>query len=162
MYAIQEKYFDIIRDVENNEGELTPDMEKALEINEDEKEAKALAYIQRIDEANGYVDRLTKEIARLTKKKKSQQALVERLKGTLVDSVTLMGEYSTGFYSVGVRTSQAVNILDESKLPAEYVTTEEKTKVDKTAIKRDIKAGTVIDGAEILENKSLSLGTPKK
>ena len=75
MHAIQEKYFDIIRDVENNEGELTPDMEKALKINEDEKESKALAYIQRISEGDGYVDRLSTEIARLTKIKKSEQVL---------------------------------------------------------------------------------------
>ena len=80
----------------------------------------------------------------------------------MVDSVTLMGEYNTGFYKVGVRVSQSVNILDEDKIPVAYKTTEEKVKVDKAALKRDIKSGLVISGAEILENKSLSIGAPKK
>ena len=113
LYAIQEDYVDIIRDVEENDGELTADIESALAINEEEREAKALAYIQRIDEETAFIDRVSKEITRLTKMKKTKQNLVDRLKGTLVDSVILFGEYNTGLYKVGTRTSQSIYVFDE-------------------------------------------------
>ncbi len=123
---------------------------------------KALCYIQKIDEETAFIDRVKKEIDRLTKMKKSSESLVSRLKLNLVDSVNVFGEYDTGLYKVGVRVSKAVNIMDEGSIPNEFKTTESNVKIDKTAIKKAIGVGEIVEGAVIVENKSLSLGKPKK
>ena len=162
MYKIQDDYIDILSQVEEGEGELTPELEEALKINEEEKEAKALAYIQRIEEEGVFIDRVKKEINRLKEIQKRSQNLVDRLKGNLVDSVTLFGEYNTGFYSVNTRTSKSVNILEEGNVPEAYKTKTETIKVDKTAIKKAIESGESVDGAEIVESKNVSIGKLKR
>ena len=162
MYKIQDDYFDIINQVEELEGELTPELEEALKINEEDREAKSLAYIQKIQEKEDFIDRIANEIKRLQAMKKSEMRDVDWLKSTLVNSVQLFGEYDTGLYRVKTRTSKSVNIIDENKVPTQFKTTEQTTKLDKTAIKKAIDAGDDVAGAEVVENKSLSLGKPKK
>ena len=160
MYAIKDDNYDIIDEVESLDGELTPDLEARLKINEEEREEKSLAYIQKIEEKESYVERLDKEIKRLTQMKKNEQRSIDFLKGSLVHSVGLFGEYDAGFYRVKTRTSQSVNILDEAEVSDQFKKAEEKVKIDKTAIKKAINSGDYVPGAEIVENHSLSLGKP--
>lgn len=162
MYKIQDDYINILSQVEAGEGELTPDLEKDLKINEEEKEAKALAYIQFIEEEGVFIERVKKEINRLKEIQKRSQNLVDRLKENLVNSVSLFGEYNTGFYSVNTRTSKSVNILEESSIPDVYKTKYETLKVDKGAIKKAIESGESVYGAEVVESKNISIGKIKR
>jgi len=162
LYKIQDDYIDILSQVEDGEGELTPELEESLKINEEEKEAKSLAYIQRIEEESVFVERVKKEINRLKEIQKRSESFVDRLKGNLVESVNLFGEYNTGFYRVNTRVSKSVNILEESKVPDTYKTKTETIKIDKSAIKRAIEGGDEVLGAEIVKNKNISIGKLKR
>ncbi|MBO5372143.1 MAG: siphovirus Gp157 family protein [Lachnospiraceae bacterium] len=65
-------------------------------------------------------------------------------------------KFSTDKVVVSFRKTSSVNVTDVSKLPEQYLKHVEPT-ADKTAIKAAIKAGTVIDGAEIVEGQSISI-----
>ena len=60
-----------------------------------------------------------------------------------------------GLHKLSLRSSQAVEIIDESKIPNEYIKV--KTEVDKSAIREALLHGEVIEGAELKQNQSLTI-----
>jgi len=157
LYHVNEDYISIITEIENAEGEITPEQDKALSINKAELEEKTESYIEAINRKEAYIDRISKELERLGKVKKRQQSSIDRMKGKLIDAVTIFGEYDAGLYSVKTQDSKSVSILDESKIPKQFIVTEEKSKIDKTAIKKAINDGELVNGAVITVNKNLKI-----
>lgn len=83
LYDIQEDYSRIIADLQECDGELTPEMEFALAINRDELENKAEAYALRILDFNGQAELVKAEMIRLATRAKQYEATAERLKETI-------------------------------------------------------------------------------
>lgn len=48
-----------------------------------------------------------------------------------------------------------MNITDEARIPNNYIKVE--TKIDKESLKRDLKAGLVIEGAELITNRNIQV-----
>lgn len=65
-------------------------------------------------------------------------------------------KYKSAKVSVSFRKSEAVNILDMSKIPEQYLKVAEPT-ADKIGIKNALKAGEVINGAELVENQNIQI-----
>lgn len=65
-------------------------------------------------------------------------------------------KYKSAKVSVSFRKSEAVNILDMSQIPEQYLKIAEPT-ADKTGIKNALKAGEVIAGAELVENQNIQI-----
>ena len=61
----------------------------------------------------------------------------------------------TGLHKIFFRSSQAVNITNEAHIPSNYIKVE--TSVDKVSLKRDLAAGMIIEGAELVTNKSIQI-----
>lgn len=55
------------------------------------------------------------------------------------------------------RKSESVNITNENAIPNEYKKEKVEISVDKTALKKDIKSGKIIDGAEIVVNINMQV-----
>ena len=66
-----------------------------------------------------------------------------------------MDKAEIGLNKLSFRTSTAVNIIDECKIPNQYVKVE--TSIDKMALKKDLQAGMVIEGAELVTNRNLQI-----
>ena len=65
-----------------------------------------------------------------------------------------INKIDTNLGRISLRRSPAsVQILDESKIPNLYKTTEVIHKVDKARIKKELQNGKHIDGTELVENK---------
>lgn len=98
------------------------------------------------------------EIERVTAKKKSAENAIDRMKTALLNFMKMSGQkkVSAGTFTVSTATSQSVNIIDESKLPQEYLIAQP-PKVDKAGIKKAISGGAVIDGAEIIVNEGVRI-----
>jgi hypothetical protein len=64
-------------------------------------------------------------------------------------------KYDLGLHKLSFRNSTAVNITDETHIPAEYIIVE--TKVDKMKLKEALKNGEEIKGAELVTNKSIQI-----
>lgn len=114
---------------------------------------KVESYCQIIKQLQTDADNFKSEIDRLTARKKSAEAGADRMKNALLFYMTSSGQdkVKAGTFSVSTAKTQAVNIIDESKLPAEFLIAQP-PKVDKAGIKNAIKSGQLIDGAEIVEN----------
>lgn len=83
LYDIQAQHAALVSELLESEGELTPELEMDLSINEDELEVKAEGYALRILEFNGQADFIDAEIKRLQSRKSQLDKTAERLKETI-------------------------------------------------------------------------------
>ena len=107
-------------------------------------EAKATAYKAEID--------------RMTARKKTVENGVKRLKDSVLAYMLTANveKLDAGVFNLSVGTSKSVAVWDKARLPEEYLLPQE-VKVDKIALGKALKAGEVIDGAELVESTHLKM-----
>jgi hypothetical protein len=159
LYQIQNEYLTIIQELESNGGELTPELEQGLTINEKELQGKSIAYLEVIKDREALVSRIDEEIKRLQAMKKAQTNLITRLKDNLLTAVKVFGSFESGLVKFGTRKSSKIEIeIDTNDLPKEYKVIKVTETPDKTALKNAIKAGEKIEGVELVEQLNLKIG----
>ncbi|HEM3648145.1 TPA: siphovirus Gp157 family protein [Streptococcus suis] len=103
------------------------------------------------------VDQLKEEIDRLTKRKKSIENDITRLKTGLQGAFEITGhdKIKTLLFTVSLANNQPSVVVDEDLLPKKYFI---QTLIpDKTAIKELLKAGKKVKGAVLQESRSLRI-----
>lgn len=97
---------------------------------------------------------LKTEIDRLTKIKKAKENAVERLKNNVEYAMRQKGveKLEVGTFKAYYKKSESVEITNLDVIPADYTRVE--IKADKVAIKKAIKAGETVEGAEIKVNQN--------
>lgn len=97
---------------------------------------------------------LKNEIDRLTKIKKAKENAVERLKNNVEYAMKQKGleKLEVGTFKAYYKKSESVEIINLDVIPADYTRVE--IKADKVAIKKAIKSGEVVAGAEIKVNQN--------
>jgi len=143
--------------IEQAEGEITPEMEDQLKINEGELQSKSIAYLSIIKDREAFVVQIDEEIKRLTALKKRNNNLVDRLKENILNAVNLFGTIETKFNKFSIRKSESVEVLEVNELPKEYKVVKVTEQADKKAIKEALKNGKQIPGCSILTNSNLKI-----
>lgn len=158
LYNINNDYLELISQVEQAEGVLTPELEQALIINKSELEVKSIAYIEIIKQRESLNERIDNEIKRLQALKKSNDTLVSKLKNNLLNAVNLFGNYEAGFIKLSTRKSKQVVVdYDVNDLPKQYKVVKVTETADKVAIKKAIESGETVYGCRLVENVNLSI-----
>ena len=158
LYNINNDYLELISQVEQSEGVLTPELEQALTINKSELEVKSIAYVEIIKQRESLNERIDNEIKRLQALKKSNDTLVSKLKSNLLQAVNLFGSYNAGFIKLSTRKSKQVVIdYDVNDLPKQYKVVKVTETADKVAIKKAIESGETVYGCRLVENVNLSI-----
>jgi hypothetical protein len=142
LYQIESDYLAIADALE--QGELTPELETALAITEQELQVKAVGYGYIIKDAEDTVDAIDAEIKRLQARKKSEQNKVERMKEAISNAMQHFGIYDvkTPTLRLSFRKSERVVGMSFDELPDEFVTVvPEQRKPNLNAIKSAIKEG---------------------
>lgn len=106
---------------------------------------------------DGQADTLDKEIKRLQAKKTAIKNNKERLKVMMLNAIKTSGKdkFKTDLFNFSIRKSEAVNILDEEQIGRKYM--KATYKISLSDIKKDIKDGVEVAGAEIKKNESLGV-----
>lgn len=122
-------------------------------------ENKLEDYVNVINQLNADITMIENAIEKFQAKKERAKKSVERLKAAVLAymDVTNKDKERAGVFLLSIRKSEAVNITDIDKLPSEYIKTKTTTAPDKTAIKKAIKSGAEVAGAEIVTNKNLQI-----
>lgn len=138
-------------------GELTPELEEALIVNADNFAVKVEGYATSIRKFEALSDAADAEIKRIQAIKKTATNSAKRLKEALAYGMEVMGvdKAEIGLNKLSFRSSTAVNITDEVRIPNQYIKVE--TSIDKMALKKDLQAGLVIEGAELVTNRNLQI-----
>ena len=157
LFDITNEALAIYENLEENGGELTPEIEQALTINEKELQSKGIAYVELIGSTESYVTRVDEEIKRLQAIKKRNNLLVDNLKSRLLDAQQTYGDFTLGFTTITTRKSESIEVEDVNSLPKEYKVIKVTEQADKKALKEAIKKGEVIAGVTLVENQNLRI-----
>lgn len=157
LYQINGALIALFEQIEENGGELTEELASQLEIKETELTEKASGYLEIIGAQEAFITRIDEELKRLQARKKQAKTLVDRLKNNLVKAVEVFGEIELETKTVTTRKSTSLEVEDVNALPEVYKVKKVTETADKAAIKKDLKAGVIIDGCQLIENKSFRI-----
>lgn len=161
LFEIEKDYRVIANEVIDAEGELTPELEERLAINQQQLETKGRAYGYVIKERQYDNDIIEAEIARLIVFQKRNNRTIDKLKEALKNSMEVFGveEIKSPTLKICFLKSKAVIIDDESEVPELYKTIKvvESTSIDKSAIKKALSNNEVVAGAHIEERSNLQV-----
>jgi hypothetical protein len=157
LYDLTSEYRLICEALEENGGEITPEIEAMLAINADNFVMKAENYCEIIAKYLQMAENAKQRVEVFQRIEKVAKNTATRMKERLAQA---MEEYDlpkveVGLHKLSFRTSKAVEITDEAKIPNCYIKVA--TSVDKTKLRADLMAGVVVEGAELKENKSLQI-----
>lgn len=122
IYQIKQDLLAIFDELEENGGELTPELEEQLNISKEEFRDKIKSYSDVVKMLENDITDIKEEKARLSDLQKSKEKSIERLKKIMVESIEMFGDttksgnkfidFGTG--KVSVRQTQAVEVEEDS------------------------------------------------
>ncbi len=141
------------------EGEFTPELEQQLAITREELDSKAENYVKVIRSVEGDISVIDAEIKRLQEIKKAKTNVVDRMKEALSTAMTAfrVDKIETPLMKLFFRKSESVEILDENLIPEQYKLSRLVVNPDKILIKKLIKSGESVPGADVVEKLNLQI-----
>lgn len=157
LFNIKQEYLALAHQL--SEGEVTPELEQALIINEAQLQEKATNYGYVIKKFEYEVDAIDNEIKRLKELKERREKAIDRMKQSVTNAMQLYGieKVESSFLKLSFRKSESVEVINEAQLLPEFTTTKVTTTPNKTAIKEAIKRGEVVEGAVLVTNQNLQI-----
>lgn len=157
LYNVTEEQKRINYLLEENGGEVTPEIESALAINEANLTIKAENYCATIAKYASMEEAIKAEVKRLQAYAKTCANIQEQLKGRLRDAQVAFGfdKLEVGTWRIGTRKSTKVVIDNETDIPNEYIKVA--TSIDKLGIAKAIKEGVEVAGAHLEENVNIAI-----
>ena len=139
--------------------ELTPELEAALLINQDQLQVKAGNYAKVIANIQSDSDSIDAEIKRLKAMKDTKDRSISRLKEALRDAMLVSGidKIESSLFKLSLRRSEAVEVDLVEALPKDFQNIKQVITADKVSIKEAIKRGENITGARLVENFNLQI-----
>lgn len=157
LYTITEDQRIINAMLEENGGELTPEIEEALRITEENFIAKAEAYGASISQFDAQAEACAAEIKRLQAYKKTCENSSRRMKERISEAMQMFNapKVTAGTFRFSFRNSTAVVVENEAIIPDEYFKTE------RTLCKKELmdalKAGEHIAGATLEQRQTIQM-----
>lgn len=153
LYELKDMYLNLMDlDLEGEE------LGKALENIDDEIEVKAENYAGLIKNLEAEAEAYKKEIDRMTDRKRALENRVKFLKKNLEETMIDLDKrkFKTNLFSFNIqRNAPGIKILDEDKIPEEFIEYEKKIK--KNDLKKAIKEGLETEAAMLVESESLRI-----
>ena len=158
LYQITADQLELFNQIDELEGELTPELEESLKLNADNFQEKARGYIWKMKDLEDKNERIKKEYLRLSKNESKNTRLYKKLKETLQIAVlTFGGKKEVDTFELSIRKSKSIDVYDESLVPQEYKEIKTSETINKTEIKKAIESGLTVPGATIKENNNLQI-----
>lgn len=157
IYNLQNEYTHLA--IQLQSGEVTPELEEALRINESEFQKKAIGYGHIIQHKKYNREMIKKEIEMLKELDAIEERIENKLKEAVSNAMQLYGidKVESPTMNLSFRKSESVEVINEAQLSPEFTTTKVTTAPNKTAIKEAIKRGEVVEGAVLVTNQNLQI-----
>jgi len=124
LYKIEEKLLSILTEIDDNEGELTPELEESLVIAQEDFESKMYGYSIAVRELGLSSANATSELLRISKYKDTLDNKIQKLKTAMLDAVMLFGDkdhkgkeiwrFQAGTFKMNTSRSVSTEIFDEA------------------------------------------------
>ena len=144
-----------------NDIESVEDLETIREIIKQEIQNKSTGIVAVVRNLESNIAAIDTEIKRLQELKRLKQNNITRLKEYTKECMNIQGvkKLETSLGNISIRkTPASVKILDETKIPSEYLTIKQVTNIDKKTLLDDLKDGLILEGiAELSQGTSLTI-----
>jgi hypothetical protein len=159
IFKIQAEYQQIVNELIDNGGCLTPDLELALQITKDNFHSKSENYAFITRQFNAEINIINEEVKRLEQSRKVREKAINRLKTNIeMAMITFeVDKIETPLIKISFRKSESVEVEDINTLPALYKVVKVSETADKLKIKDAIKSGILIEGCSIKTNRNLQI-----
>ena len=160
LYNIETNYRILVNKLIDSGGEITPELETELSINKEQLESKSQGYAMVIREFEFEEDIIDQEIERLRNLKSAKQKHKAYLKERIQASMELyeISEIKSPLMTISFRKSKSVDIENVDLIPPKFmVIPVVELKPDKTAIKKALESGEIVNGAKIKINNNLQI-----
>lgn len=159
LYQIQGAFAALLAEIEEAGGELTPETEAALALNDADFASKAESYAQAIANYDADARAFVAEINRLQARRAAAENTADRLRERLRAALIARGGQAVevGTFRLSLRKSTAVDVVDAKALPSKFKAMEYVEKIDKKAIGEAIKSGEEIPGARLDVRQNLQI-----
>lgn len=159
IYQLTKDYEDILGQIQDNFGEITPEIEEQLAINEQDFTEKAESYCKFIRNNDSDINGIDEEIKRLNSRKKALKTLNERLKENLSAGMaaTERDKFAAGTFKLSFRSTTRCEVMEDAidELPDEFKKVEISPK--KAEIAKFLKDGGQLSGCTLISSKSLQI-----
>lgn len=163
LYEINMKYEEILTrlftEVDEETGEVNPEILAELEQMQEERTEKLEAIGCFIKNLNAEAQAIKAEMDALKKRYDQKMNKADKLVQYVCKDLIAHDEkkFDAPRVSYSFRSSEVVNILDETKIPKKYLNEKITISPDKTAIKKAIKDGQTVEGCEIVKKQNLQI-----
>jgi hypothetical protein len=154
LFQIEKELLLIEQQLEESGGELTPEIEQALEIGQQELQSKAFNYCKFIGSLEADISKAKSYKAQIDGYIKKKENLLNRLKNALKNAVLNFGSFEAEIFTLSTRKSESLEIIDENLVPDKYKTIKQTITIDKKLIKSDLKNQNI---AGVVLNKNINL-----
>lgn len=121
LFQISAELRSIYDTIEENEGELTPELDEALTVSQENFKEKINDYVMLIRDLDGQIDQCATEAKRIAAVKKSKENLKKRLSDKVLEALEEFGDVAKsgskyldyGTYKVSTRKSVVCEINDD-------------------------------------------------
>ena len=158
LYELTQSY----RNLENlgeQEGLTVEMIQEALGQVEEDINTKIENTCKVIKEVEADALGIDEEIKRLTVLKKQKENTAKKLKEYVEFEMNGIGlnKVEGKLFKISFRKSKIVRIIDETKIPKEFIKVKTTETVSKTDLGKALKNGEFIEGAELVESRSLQI-----
>lgn len=159
LFNIKEDAIELYNQLDEANGEITPELEIALKINESELKTKSVNYAGLIKSLDSESKIIKDEIKRLQALIKRNDNVVLHLKTNLSDALFTyqIDEIKTELVKINFRKSESVEITCEVQDLPEDCKVIKVEPISKTELKKQLKGGRIIDGVELKTNLNLQI-----
>lgn len=107
----------------------------------------------------GLIKQIDEEVKRLNAFKKSLKSRQDKFENYIIYCMEKLGKdkIETPNGVIKITNSEAVGIVDESKIPSQFIKIKQEFVEDKVAIKKALKAGDKVPGAILVKRKNLNI-----
>lgn len=143
-----------------SEGEITPEIENQLVINQEELQKKAIDYGYVMKSFNVDIDAIDAEIERLKALKTIRTNAIERMKSALQNALEVYGieKVETPTMKISIRSNPpSVDVVNEYQIPEMFKKEKTTVSIDKSSILKALKEGQEVPGAVIKQSKRIDI-----
>lgn len=159
IYNISYEHQLLMQEIEDNYGEITPEIGEQLAITEKELQEKAVSYGYVMKQYDFEIDQINKEVERLQKLAKSKEKIQSELKERISDAMIRFGiqKIDHANLKLSFRKSEQLVIDDDAKIPKKFIKKVTTEKTDNAAIKKAVQEGEKITGIRVITKQNLQI-----
>ena len=155
LFELDQRFIDIIKQIEETGGEITPDLEKAYDNICFDLLQKEENYIKIVEHFDSQIELGKKIVERINARIKMFKGRQERLKQNLIISMQSrqIETIGTDLGKIRLQQSEAIKDLPISEYPSDFVKTKIIEEIDKVSLKKACKENSDL-AKKYIEKKS--------